>query len=47
MKKSQKKCATCANAGWETVNAVAACNCCENKSFYTPVKLKKQTKEAK
>lgn len=28
-------CETCANRGWETSDAVAACNCCEDHEFYT------------
>lgn len=28
---------SCANAGWETTGKVAACNCCENGAFYTPI----------
>lgn len=31
-------CSTCANIGWDTMDKVAACNCCENGEFYTPVK---------
>ena len=33
-----KPCVTCNNAGWETMDKVAACNCCENFEFYTPRK---------
>ena len=30
-------CDTCDNAGWETMSKVAACNCCENHEFYSPI----------
>ena len=33
-----KPCDTCDNAGWETMSKVAACNCCENHEFYTPMR---------
>jgi len=30
-------CNSCNNAGWETMSKVAACNCCENHEFYSPM----------
>jgi len=35
---SNNPCDTCDNAGWETMAKVAACNCCENHEFYSPIR---------
>lgn len=32
----ENPCDTCKNKGWESMGAVASCNCCENYEFYTP-----------
>ncbi len=37
----KKPCASCDNAGWESMGKVAACNCCESYEFYTPKKEEK------
>ena len=31
-------CSTCDNADQDTTDKVACCNCCEDYSFYTPIK---------
>lgn len=34
-----RTCSTCANTGWETMDKVAACNCCEDGEFYIPMEI--------
>ena len=34
---SSKNCNRCANSGWETMDKVAACNCCDGAEFFIPI----------
>lgn len=43
---TEEPCLTCVNAGWEKMDYVAACNCCENYSYYRPRKSNTQTNQA-
>jgi hypothetical protein len=35
-KLDKPSCNTCANTGWETMDKVAFCNCCDEYEFYIP-----------